>query len=378
MASATHLWLIGCSVRAAAASAHRAGFAVHAIDAYADDDLAPCCVEVQHWNDYPNHVAAALKRIQGDWLFTGAMENHLSAELPPPLWNRLLGCSWETIQQVRNPWQWPKILRSKGLRTAEVANSPVGRRAWLCKPVRSGGGQGIRRALGTETPLPGTYFQEELEGLSCSAAYLADGERCKLLACFKHVSFEGAERPFLQAGCVGPMNMPPVAAKTATQWGELLTQACGLRGLFGIDFILTDEGGPVPVEINPRYTASMELAELACGLSLAALHVGVLRKKLELEQIVPSLANDQLWGKYCVRAPDSVLAPKDLIALVNGREFKLTDIPPPGAAFRQGEPLFTVLVQGNSEDDVVQRLASARGQCLDHVNRHWQVATRSN
>jgi predicted ATP-grasp superfamily ATP-dependent carboligase len=40
--------------------------------------------------------------------------------------------------------------------------------------------------------------------------------------------------------------------------GEVLAQGCGLRGLFGVDFILSD-GVPFPVEVNPRYTASVEL-----------------------------------------------------------------------------------------------------------------------
>ena len=45
--------------------------------------------------------------------------------------------------------------------------------------------------------------------------------------------------------------------------------AFGLAGWFGVDFILRD-GIPWPVEINPRYTASVEIHELASGRSLLA------------------------------------------------------------------------------------------------------------
>ena len=50
-----------------------------------------------------------------------------------------------------------------------------------------------------------------------------------------------------------------------------LAQGCGLIGLFGVDFILS-EGVPWPLEVNPRYAASVEVLELAIGRSLLAEH----------------------------------------------------------------------------------------------------------
>ena len=47
--------------------------------------------------------------------------------------------------------------------------------------------------------------------------------------------------------------------------------AFGLVGWFGVDYILRD-GIPWPVEINPRYTASLEIHELASGRSLLPEH----------------------------------------------------------------------------------------------------------
>ena len=49
--------------------------------------------------------------------------------------------------------------------------------------------------------------------------------------------------------------------------GDALASAFGLAGWFGVDYILRDEI-PWPVEINPRYTASVEIHELATGRSL--------------------------------------------------------------------------------------------------------------
>ena len=44
-----------------------------------------------------------------------------------------------------------------------------------------------------------------------------------------------------------------------------------LVGVNGIDFIAAD-GVPYPIEVNPRWCASMELVERAYGVSMFGLH----------------------------------------------------------------------------------------------------------
>ncbi len=53
--------------------------------------------------------------------------------------------------------------------------------------------------------------------------------------------------------------------------GNALAMAFGLAGWFGVDFVLRD-GIPWPVEVNPRYTASLEIFEIASGQSLLPDH----------------------------------------------------------------------------------------------------------
>ena len=45
---------------------------------------------------------------------------------------------------------------------------------------------------------------------------------------------------------------------------DAVTRDFGLVGLNGIDFIAR-AGVPWPIEVNPRYSASMELLERRCG-----------------------------------------------------------------------------------------------------------------
>jgi predicted ATP-grasp superfamily ATP-dependent carboligase len=56
--------------------------------------------------------------------------------------------------------------------------------------------------------------------------------------------------------------------------GNALTAAFSLRGLFGVDCVLNmhDHDLPYPVEINPRYTASIEVLELAKRIPFVEAH----------------------------------------------------------------------------------------------------------
>jgi len=57
-----------------------------------------------------------------------------------------------------------------------------------------------------------------------------------------------------------------------------LTQAFGLVGLNGIDFILNGEQLSI-LEVNPRYSASMELVEEALAVPLLLWHTARCRRQ---------------------------------------------------------------------------------------------------
>jgi len=59
-----------------------------------------------------------------------------------------------------------------------------------------------------------------------------------------------------------------------------LTGHFGLKGLFGIDFVIDEGGRPFLVEINPRYSASMELIEHDLNVSFTSLHVSACLGKM--------------------------------------------------------------------------------------------------
>ncbi len=77
--------------------------------------------------------------------------------------------------------------------------------------------------------------------------------------------------PFHYCGSIGPLAVNGALQQRIEQIGQVLVEQFGLRGLFGVDLII-DADGPYPVEVNPRYTASMEVLEYATGLRVMDLH----------------------------------------------------------------------------------------------------------
>ncbi|HEY2156423.1 MAG TPA: ATP-grasp domain-containing protein, partial [Isosphaeraceae bacterium] len=105
-----------------------------------------------------------------------------------------------------------------------------------------------------------------------SATFVGDGRTARLVGVtgqFLGWSDEGLRT--LYRGSIGPLPVRSEARQTVARIGDALAAAFGLRGLFGVDMKL-DGVTPWPVEINPRYTASVEVLEEALGVSLLAEH----------------------------------------------------------------------------------------------------------
>ena len=162
-------------------------------------------------------------------------------------------------------------LRGAGLPALDVALDPAGLPrdgTWLAKPLRSAAGIGIGPLSGEGRP--GCYYQRRVDGTSGSALYVADGRGCRLVGLTRQW-IGRAGHPFGYVGSVGPVRVPEALGRQLDRTGRALAVAFGLRGLFGVDFVLAG-GVAWPTEVNPRYTASVEVVEWATGRSLLAMH----------------------------------------------------------------------------------------------------------
>jgi predicted ATP-grasp superfamily ATP-dependent carboligase len=373
MARVKSLTIVGSSARAAATSAVRAGFSVRAGDLFADADLRRVA-DAARVADYPRGLTAVVGGDQaGPRMYTGALENHPAlvdrwARLRP-LW----GNPGAVVKRVRNARLVAAALRAAGLSAPATTLDP--RRVprdgtWLVKPRRSAGGARIgffTDACAASGRSRDVYFQQFVEGMPCSAVYVAARGRATLLGVTRQLvgqAWAGAAG-FRYCGSVGPIEPPGEAAAQFAKVGDVLANAFGLIGLFGIDAIAS--GGAVwPVEVNPRYPASVEILERAGGVQAIAAHAKACEDGRLPRQ--PTAARRAISGKAILfaAAPLTILAAWTDWALSTTDQSgpMLADIPAGGTTIEAGWPIVTIFAEAEDARDVVTRLRTAASSVL--------------
>jgi len=352
------LILIGASVRAAAFSALRAGLTPWCADLFGDLDLKQRCpCEVIPPSHYPDGFLDILKRAPaGPVVYTGALEN------ARPLLTRLgkkrtiWGNTSHALVETRTPSRVVYNLRRRYHPAPDLhpatSTPPPGR--WLLKPIAGAAGAGIRFWDGH--PLPRSrgrrfYLQQFIEGESGSGVFLGEGSRgAQLLGVTRQLVGETwlHAAPFRYCGSIGPWPLSECDGQTLINAGTALARAAGLRGLFGIDFVLGD-GVSWPVEVNPRYTASIEVLEHATNLRAMALHRDAFTlSELPAVDLAPSSRTRPVVGKAIYYAPRTLTVPDDgpwTETLRRPPPLKglpdFADIPAPGQVIKAGRPVLT-------------------------------------
>lgn len=354
------LIVIGASVRALAFSAIRAGYEPYAIDLYADRDLGAICPAVKI-QQYPQDFEAALAAApHAAWMYTGALENY------PQLIERLatirplIGNSADVVRGVRDMAQMADTVKAGGCQFPEVCDSAnVGK--WLVKPRRSSGGLGVRLATAEEMQQPpsGSYLQLYVEGEPVSAVFLAAAGQAVLLGVTKQLVGRefGLPQHFLYVGNIGPLFLSPDEIDQVKALGETLSSKLGLVGLFNVDLVRNQDGLWL-VEINPRYSASVEVLERALEVQAVKLHIAACEAGT-----VSWMArnNPECFGKAIVYAQRDVRV-TPVLEMVAGelndpRAWPaMADLPRTGEEIRAGQPVVTVFAGGPSIERVETEL----------------------
>ena len=121
------------------------------------------------------------------------------------------------------------------------------------------------------------YYQRRMQGELVSGLYIADGQNAAVLG----VSQQWAGRSelgcadFVYCGSIAPFVLSQSRFDAVAAAGSILTSEFGLRGVFGIDFIL-DADKLWLLEINPRITASAEVCQPLLPINIVAEHVRAL------------------------------------------------------------------------------------------------------
>ena len=353
------LIIVGASARAAAFSAHRAGYTPYWLDQFGDEDLRqrfPGSVIT----DYPKAAAELIAGApDAPFLFTGAMENHPGVLERLCAQRELLGNPKLACLRVRDPSLLYEALRRNDIACPEfhmvergrILSPPPHLNGWLVKPLRSAGGIGTRRYEGQ--PVDNRhYLQEYIRGESLSAVFVGSQGHCRLLGVTRQLvglpGFHAGE--FNYCGSIGPLRLSDAETGQWRRIGEVISAEFGLKGLFGVDAIKRQDR-IYSVEVNPRYTASVEVLELALGCRAIELHCDACNNQ-------PPGSVEQKPVHYIGKA--ILFAPADFVFtgfVPDG--FSVSDIPAQGTEIKQGQPVLTVIVTGNSISSISQSLERA-------------------
>ena len=380
------LLILGASTRAAAASAVRAGFAPVCADRFGDEDLRRIASIIAVDNDLHRTLEAVKRLPPTPWIYTGSIENDPKLIVSVSERHPLLGNPREVLRKVRDPFWLERTLRTHdlpALRVQSVRNLDALVRAtgssdegvqatnerWLLKPTRGGGG--TRIAVWTGQPLPTAerfHLQEHRPGTPMSALFVASPENVELIGACEQLIGPSAGTPseFGYAGSIGPIAVSDRTRELLQRLGDTLTREAQLRGLFGIDFILADDI-PWLVELNPRYTASVEVLERVFGRALLAEHVSACGHRTEIISERP--AAHRIVGKQIVYATRDLTAPR-LESLFEQEEHTpeaplIADIPAPGSCIATGWPICTVFAEARSVPECQTRLEAGRQSVLN-------------
>jgi len=356
--------LVAVSARMLAELGVRAGHDVVALDRFGDLDLQWLCPSVSVLRDLGGRggmaaLVDAAEEIPAPSVIYGAgLENKPELVARLASGRRLLGCPREAIERVRDPAVLGACLRTADLAYPSTFGAPDAppraepSRRWLRKPVRGGGGRGVREWRGGALAA-GVVVQQHISGLACSAAAVADGRSAIVLGVSEQLI---GHRGFGARGYAWCGNLVPprlgeaergalaVAAQTICAH---LAGAFGLRGLFGVDLVWDGERAWV-VEVNPRPTGSLECIEAAHDVGVFAAHLEGCAGRLAPTAPTPRRAAGKaiLFATQDVRVGDTR----------GWSQRGVRDVPHPGERIAAGRPICTLVSVQESADAVLADL----------------------
>jgi uncharacterized protein len=339
--------------------AMRAGQRVVVFDLFGDLDLRRSTSRVVTPSELEGGglsalVDAATTEAASGVVYGASFENHPALVARLAERHALLGNTPETLRAVRDPATLGVALRDAGVpypRTLVTA-PPQRSRRWLRKPLRGGGGTHVHEWRGGALPA-GTFLQERIDGLACSAAALGDGVDAEVLGLTEQLVGRRAfgARGYRWCGNVVPPRLPTgerdALLRQARAICSCLTAAFALRGLFGVDFIWDGERAWT-VEVNPRPTASLEAIEAAHEARVFDAHLRACAGEL------PRHGADRLRaaGKAVLFATEDLVVGESARWLERG----VRDVPHPGERIAAGRPICTLVATATTPQDVLAEL----------------------
>ncbi|MEX0978710.1 MAG: hypothetical protein WDZ48_07655 [Pirellulales bacterium] len=151
--------------------------------------------------------------------------------------------------------------------------------------------------------------------------------------------------------------MSAAAVENFAAIGAALAKDFHLVGLFGVDAVV-NSSGVWPVEVNPRYPASVEVLERAAAVSAVALHAAA----CELDRLPADVETPSgpMSGKAILFATSrleiSAAWTETALEARHDRRPSMADIPQAGSVIEAGWPLVTVFADAVDEKTALESL----------------------
>lgn len=415
--------LLGTSVRSLAQSCHRLktdsqSLSIWAIDQFADLDCIEASdkvsqldlddVSLDMFGDEAKLGSSKLLFMPG-----GGTENH--SELAERIGANYFWCGvvGSPLRSLRDPEILFQLAHQVGLQApltythkthpdrqsfAQLQNELGKNPQWLWKSSDKGGGLGVSD-LRSEAELAyffsaraSGYLQERIEGSPYGATIIisANGSAefvgaSRLLTASEQVEeieiikdhdrhwakavhtspLPRTDYPYLFAGAIGPCLLPPDVITKLKQLAELAHSNFGIKGWFQVDFILDALEQAWILEVNPRWSATMEIYERSMGISLSAAHLrawgievadtnanGIGTTEVCWKDVVYA-QSDFLWHVGHQRSVEALNATQ----ISKNKWPLIADIPNGQQSFAPNMPVFSLIASGpNQKELAVQRL----------------------
>jgi len=343
------LLVAGFATRHVAASAHRAGYAVYAVDYFCDSDLYTYVKDAEIFlecADLPRSIALACQKWDIDGILVTSGAESITVDAIP-----VFGSSAECAaafcdkQQIQYFFEKHDIPRPKQIDPASIKPG----KQYILKPLEGAGGW-RNRAIGSHSDIDEWVLefqapfilQEYVSGIPASVCCVTTGKKARAIALNSQIMRDDPLAPFGFSGSYTPFIHS--CSEQMIHLAEKIALASGCIGTIGIDFIVGDEVWAI--EINPRFQATLETVERATGINLVQAHIdacnGIISESIPLSPT---------YQKTCIRrilfADRQMTWPASSKALNPGDDpMRFSDIPRPGTIFEPGDAVISMYGTG--------------------------------
>jgi predicted ATP-grasp superfamily ATP-dependent carboligase len=375
-----NLLVIGVDTVFVAASSKSAGYNVYAVDYFDDVDLQLVCdtyKSVKKHQDNkvkfnPRTLLQMAKTLSKKYridavLLSSGLDDYTDTlcelnEIAP-----ILGNPPDIIRSVRERKKFlaeletlgvphPETVVVKNVFEAKEAAAKMGYPV-VVKPSKGFGGTGIRRASNplelekvfSTAKIDGeVVVQKLIRGVHASISILAGKKSIRVLSINEQLlglPLVYQNEPFGYCGNIVPFQVANPIFEKCRFIAEKIALHFGLKGSNGIDIVISKDETPYVIEVNPRFQGTLGCIEKVLELNLVDAHV-----KACLYDELPVIESP---SKFCTRlvlyAPNRVIAP-DLTTLHG-----IWNIPSPHSIIEKGEPLCSVLTEGESRETSLRK-----------------------